>query len=351
MPHRDELVLTLLSTTRQLLLNRISTNEIQVNRLNGTSFQEHVLDAMGSAAIGTAFEGKVSGTGKHAFPDIIVDSTYGVEVKMTEGDKWTSLGNSVLESSKVSGLETIFMFFGKLGGTPDILFRHYHECLSEVGVTHYPRYKIDMRLSFGASIFDKMGVPYDILSNSGNVVKQVKAYYREQLREGESLWWIDSDSDSDTGSVHSPIIKRFDSLASIHKERFLLDCFILFPEILGSSQTKFERPAAYLFAEFGVISPNLRDKFTAGGQKNIPTKRIILSVPQIFRKLYDKAREIETQIEEMNSAKLREYWELEDLPLDRVAFWKTLLDRKAHNKCLGGLQPSEVFELGLRRSS
>lgn len=52
-----------------------------------------------------------------------------------------------METNRVAELHHIYMLFGKLGGSRDIRYRRYEECLSSIGVTHSPRYKIDMTLS------------------------------------------------------------------------------------------------------------------------------------------------------------------------------------------------------------
>src|SRR3989344_7847026 len=152
---------SLLEKTRVLCLEKIKKTPTQ--KMDGVSFEFFVFEQMCLAAKDTKFEGSIAQTGKQTFPDIIANKYYGIEVKVTAEDKWVSTGNSVMEGTRVDDVDHIYMFFGKLAGISDIKYRRYQDCLSDVGVTHSPRYKIDMSLPQGNSIFDKLGIKYDIL--------------------------------------------------------------------------------------------------------------------------------------------------------------------------------------------
>jgi len=52
----------------------------------------------------------------HRFPDVIINTPYGnwgIEVKSSKSKNWETLGGSINESTKVSGLNEIFILFGK----------------------------------------------------------------------------------------------------------------------------------------------------------------------------------------------------------------------------------------------
>src|SRR5687768_1542791 len=114
---------------------------------------------------------------------------------MTSGDKRVSSGYSILETTRVQDVEYMYLFFGKFGGDIDIKYRPYQDYLYDIGVTHSPRYKINMDLTEGNSIFDKMRIPYEVLRKENSPIKKIKEYYRKQLEEGEELWWIDPQID------------------------------------------------------------------------------------------------------------------------------------------------------------
>lgn len=54
----------------------------------------------------------------HTFPDIVAERYFGVEVKSTKHNHWTSTGSSIVESTRSEWVDNIYMLFGKLGGNP-----------------------------------------------------------------------------------------------------------------------------------------------------------------------------------------------------------------------------------------
>ncbi len=329
--------LILLEATKDQLLRFLRKNK---KAISFTSFETHVYEFMTKTAEGTSFQGKIEQTGINAFPDIIANRFFGVEVKHTSKNHWTSTGNSVLETSRIEDVERIYMFFGKFGGAIDIKYRLYQECLHEVSVTHSPRYRINMDLGQGKSIFDKIGVDYDTLRKEKNPIQTIKNYYRSLLKAGEELWWIDQDSDD--RSV-SPIIKPFRNLEKVERENFIADCFILFPEMFGNSQTKFERAAAYLIAEYNAVSASLRDTFTAGGQVEVQVGKRKLKVPQIYFNLMLNTDSIKRRINELEKDTLAYYWRIDRVPTDRISAWKKMIDSITEPR---SVKPSEVFDKG-----
>src|SRR3990172_1857484 len=170
---REKDFLSLLEKSRKLLVGAIVKTAP-----SALDFEALVHEKMSASASGTDFEGSIERAGPHAFPDIIAKKFFGVEVKTTTQDHWVSTGNSVMESLRVESVKRIYIMFGKFGGKPDIKYRLYQECLPEVSVTHSPRYKIDMELPEGESIFDKMGTPYDELREVKNdTIGKIKSYY------------------------------------------------------------------------------------------------------------------------------------------------------------------------------
>lgn len=305
------------------------------------TFETLVYEQMSEAARKTTFDGKVVQTGDYAFPDIIANKFFGVEVKYTTQDHWQSTGNSVLESNRIDGVERIFMFFGKFGGTVDIKYRLYQECLIEVSVTHSPRYRIDMNLSIGQTIFDKIGVSYNTLRHQKSPIETIKDYYRKQLKDGEELWWIDQDSESKSVS---PIIRPFRNLTEEEQTSFIVKCFILFPEMFSNSQTKFERAAAYLIAEHNAISPNLRDIFTAGGKVELSVNRKKVLIPQIYANLKLNLKRIKQQLKTIDRKTLQHYWKLKQIDSDRFTLWAALIDKAAGSKSTT-IKPSMLFKI------
>lgn len=332
--------LSLLLKTRMSTLTSIRES---AETIDPDLFEETVHREMIKNAKGTYFDGKVKRTGDYAFPDIVASGYFGVEVKMTAKDQWKSTGNSVLETTRIEEVERIYIFFGKFGGVMDIKFRLYQECLSDVSVTHSPRYRIDMEIDKGKSIFEKMGVEYDVLRNDPNPIKVIKEYYRKLLKEGEELWWIDQETSEKTVS---PIIRQFRLLTKQEKDNFVIEAMILFPEVFSDKQTKYERVAAYLISEYNTVSANLRDPFTAGGRVKIKIKGKAIAVPKIYKRLFSSAKSIRNRIEELDPEKIKYYWRVAKVKRDRLAQWGALLNAKASLK-QRALSAFDVYKAGL----
>ena len=161
-PNRSEFDSLLSRTTEELNLHgQNPTKEIQ--KLLGRNLEPYVKDLMSELAVGTPFEDSIELIGGQKFPDIIAKKFYGIEVKTTTQNHWKTTGNSVLESTRVDNIERIFMLFAKLASPIEFRCRPYEEVLSEVVVTHSPRYLIDMNLEEGKTIFDKINMPYNTL--------------------------------------------------------------------------------------------------------------------------------------------------------------------------------------------
>ena len=95
----------------------------------------------------------------NAFPDIKVGN-FGVEVKYTGRDKWTSPGNSIFEGVGDRDVDKIYVIFGKTGGTSEVRWSRYEDCISDVRVVRAPSFAIDMEGS--SKLFDKIAMHYAI---------------------------------------------------------------------------------------------------------------------------------------------------------------------------------------------
>lgn len=296
-----------LEISRRSVVNRLRYSTEDVSRMTGDVFERLVYEEMCIQAAGTIFENQLVHTADREFPDIIAAGFYGIEVKATKKDAWTSIGNSVLESSRISTVERIYILFGKLGGVPDVMCRKYEDCLRGIAVTHYPRYQIDMKLADGQSIFDHMNISYDTMRTDRNPVKHVRNYYKSQMSEGDALWWIDDGDDS--VPQLSPVIRNYASLDSKTRDGIKADLFILYPEILSNSSSKYRNIPAYLASRYGVVCPNVRDIFTAGGQVTMRDDTGgDFKVPQIVAELVRLAPLIERKLSNQSRAELMNSW-------------------------------------------
>jgi hypothetical protein len=116
--------------------------------------------------------------------------------------------------------------------------------------------------------------------------------------------------------------------------------------MFGNSNTKFERAAAYLIAEYNAVSANLRDLFTAGGKVKLKIGGKNVIVPQLADRLCFRAKAIKKKITEMDAEKLIFYWRVKKLEKNRLNQWKKLLDKK-FALVKSGVKASAVFDDGL----
>src|SRR5574344_1028521 len=241
--------------------------------------EEDVCCALKICAKGTKFENTIDLFSGVSFPYIIAHNLYGVEVKSTEKNHWISTGSSILESTRDVNVQRIYMTFGKLGKPVEFKSKPYEKCLSEIAVTHYPRYLIDMNLREGETIFDKIGIPYDDFRKLPNQIKPISDYYKNQLRPGQTLWWSSNYEESST-----PIsIRLFSSLDTDEKTYLKVLLTIYFPSLLSNKQNKYDEPSLWLMKTQGVLSTHIRDEFSAGGKVSLPTTMgIKVEMPAVF---------------------------------------------------------------------
>ena len=57
-------------------------------------------------------------------PDVLA-IPFGVEVKFTKSDSWSSVANSIREKQRAEGVEYVYLMFGKGGGEPAVKWKPY----------------------------------------------------------------------------------------------------------------------------------------------------------------------------------------------------------------------------------
>lgn len=259
----DELFADLMNKTEKILNQQAAIHVQRYRNLTPSALEGVSHQTIQSACQNTPFNPEnvilVSG---HKFPDIVADGFYGVEVKSTNKDHWTSTGSSIVESTRIESVENIYMLFGKLGGNPpEFRCRPYQDVMYDIAVTHSPRYLIDMTLKKGETIFDKIGYPYDKLRTSNDAIERVKQYYKKQAKQqgGRMPWWID---ESETEPI-SMNIRLWSTLSLIDRDTLKAQMLVLFPEVVNSD---YSNAAMWLASAKGIVNPSFRDLFTAGGR-------------------------------------------------------------------------------------
>lgn len=247
----------------------------------------------------------------HTFPDIMTSNIYGVEVKSTNKDKWTSTGSSIVESTRSKYVERIYMLFGCLGSNPPAFrCRPYQECLSNIAVTHSPRYLIDMTLGKDDNIFCKMHTDYDTFRQmeEDEKISQVRQYYIEKAKTEQKVempWWM--------GKTTSVNLSFFNDLSTDIKENLTARTYILFPSIFSkNSSTGYKDIAMWLCNHYSLLCYNMRDSFSAGGKMTMLNgKRLERPYPQIVKRLLEYRYLIYSLLAHPDSdllTDIKEYW-------------------------------------------
>lgn len=315
----------------------------------GNKMEEVALAALQEVAPQTPFRKEeikiVSGA---RFPDIQAECYYGVEVKTTKRNAWTSLGSSIVESTRIKDVSMIYLLFAKMGGEAvEFRCRPYEDCLFNISLTHQPRYQIDMDLeaTHKKNIFQKMQMDYNTfrLLEEKEKIAKVKQYFRSVSNpEHEMQWWIGEES-----SI--PMTVRFlNDLSVDEKKEFTAEMFVLFPELFSNSQTKFQRAALWLCTRHSLICSNIRDFFTAGGKvMHLGGTEFSAGVPQIVRKLYNSRNLVRAMLRHPDDglvSDISEMWASECAPQDYEEHWlATIQDVFDHSEALKGIDVGWVM--------
>lgn len=289
----------------------------------------------------------------HHFPDLdifINNKKYGIELKSRNTLTWTTNGNSIFESITDEGYENIYLLFGALdkkNNSFQVKYEQYWKVLSDIKVTHSPRFFIDMNLPEEERIF-----------TSNREYTQLREYTKEQknqfvsnkLRQktNESQWYLPSEE------TIEPIL--FSTLNDCEKNRIIAISFILFAHDLlrtDSSQNPhayYDNITAYIFSQYYCYSSSFRDLFSAGGRYHFKEQ----DYPKSFGQLTKYFLEIKHILSKENES-LREkcylHWQqyIPDVSImqkDLLSLYYIYLDRIGeiyHSKVLGTKKLSELI--------
>lgn len=282
--------------------------------------------------------------GGHAFPDIVIEFStgekYGIEVKSSSSassKSWKINGNSVLGSTKEDVIDT-YIVFGKTAiGNQAFRYKRYEEAVANVAVTHSPRYAIDMDISPEETFFSKSGLTYKQISENEDPIGLITSYFKSQ---GQRAWWLTESTPA--------AIRMFADLSTREQSELLGYCFAHFPEVFSNSPQKFQRSAMWLVTDKSVVSPSLRDSFTAGGRVDITLYRATYeNLPQIFNNLRTYRSAFINALEDASVDELREDWNypgtLQGTVSSKLAVWISVASSKFTSKCVNGYDKSKLL--------
>lgn len=285
------------------------------------------------------------------FPDIVAERFYGVEVKSTKENHWTSTGSSIVESTRDKNVDNIYMLFGKLGGNPaEFKCRPYEDCLSEIAVTHSPRYLINMELSNDQTIFSKMKTSYDTLRTSPDSIERVRTYYRQKAKAAhrkEMPWWLGQQTD-EAVKMNVRLWNDREYKGTYVEENRMLKAkmLILFPEILKSD---YRNVALWLCTRYSIVLYNARDLFSASGQyTKLNGEKLTYPLPHVIGEILLLASDIKYLLTNYATMKYEiEEYRPELLRANRYNIWlkQVMLDIQQLRTKIGK-ERQRIFELG-----
>lgn len=246
-----------LNEAKEDILNRHKSEEINLRKIDETQFEELFFTTM-QKLIGEKLHVEYK-EGSTIFPDIGCPP-YGVEIKTTKADKWVCLGNSIMEGTRRSGVNHIYIAFLKKGGEPDIRVAPYDDSISDIKVTHSPRYEVNMNISKDHTIFSKLEISYEQFRDDQEKIQKLRHYYQSN---GIESWWLDAETGETSTGME---LKLFGQLPTAQKTNLKVELFALFPEIL---KKQYGQAATYLIFKYGIFNSSFRDMVSAGGQEGI----------------------------------------------------------------------------------
>lgn len=266
--------------------------------MNDRDFEKEVFSQLKGilSAEGLSLDGLKYKEDSTVFPDIGYEN-FGLEVKTTKADSWTCLGNSIMEGTRREEVDQIYLIFLKRGGTPEVRFKRYDDCISDIKITHSPRYEINMDVEADETVFSIMGTDYNHFRDDPEKIKNLRDFYK---RKGVKSWWLDEGSGE---SVTEMELYAFGGLPQERKHEIMIELFCYFPEILGSD---YDAAATYLVSK-GIYNKSFRDEVSASGQIDLRIDDTPHRASRVFKFIFENLGEIKDYLEE-NTEKILAYW-------------------------------------------
>lgn len=338
MNHEDHLVSSLLDTSLTYMNDRAEGQKEYYGKLKPNEVEELAFNSLVEVAPSVGFpKERIELISGHIFPDILLHSTrYGVEIKSTLKDSWTSTGSSIIESTRDADTERIYMLFAKLGGIPQFRCKPYQQCLSNIAVTHAPRYLIDMNLTEKENIFSLMHTNYDdfrLLPESSKIA-QVRQYYKKKAKakgKYEMPWWMEG-----TTNVN---LSFYNDMDPEEKREIEAQAFILFPSLFNISkdrQNKYKSLALWLCSNHSLLCTNMRDLFTAGGSyKYLNGEKLKTPYPHIVGDLLNLLPRIKRNIEHPSfqlMQNIEDFWDFIYDKKNLYSSWVAMIEHKFNSQ-------------------
>ena len=317
-------------------LNQISTSKLFLHQ--GIAFESLLVNMLETAVKQQKLTNviEIELVSGQRFPDVVIHTKcakLGIEIKTSRSNGWSTLGGSIFESTRVKDVDCIYLFFANFSDKRNVEFRFkpIEDCISDVVITHKPRYAID--LDTEQTFFQKSDVSYQTLQQAKNPFAMIRGYMKNKAGKNAELWWVSDDSNDhfDVKQLGPQSIRNFSSLTKVEKDQQIDELYALFPEILSTRTQKYEQLALYLVAKKGIVYTSLRDAFSAGGKFIFNG----IEIPKYFKIITDPIRlnRIYQSLTNLHPDLLEEYWEITGQE-NRTEIWlqKVSLQIKTNDK-------------------
>lgn len=301
-----------------------------------SKFEARVRELLPALAAGKGIEVDLS-PHPQIFPDIVLDE-FGIEVKVVHTDAWRSIANSVFEGTRDPHVKHIYILFGKMGGTPEVRWGSYEDCVMHVRTSHVPRFEVEIGAK--QSLFAKFGISYKQFCalSPHDKMEHIRRYARGRLKEGDRLWWLEDKPEREQEHSLPLEVRLYMNLEQDEKRRLRAEAALLCPWIVKPSRSKkkYEDAAIYLLTYHGVLCPQARDLFSAGSVAL--RSDAVRGGIYIARALRDIESEMKLATQTLEDALFVEYWGTAVPREDRIKEWLKRADAYAK-----GWQPSKVL--------
>lgn len=294
------------------------------------TFELDVSQAVSSSARELNLPWDIQYISGHKFPDIVArineKQAFGIEVKTlsTKSSSWKVMGGSIMESTRIPDVSRIQVFCAKQNPF-EIKYRPFEDCVSNVAVTHSPRYMLDMELKNQDSLFNKIQKPYDDIRQMQNPFDAFKSYLveskktaKESESEEESLWWYSpnvqevSSQDIEEQMFAEDLINSkihfWSELTTKEKDHYKAEMLIKSPKVIVGD---YNNACKWLLKVKGIINPSFRDTFSAGGQEVV----LGVKVPKVISNINKWQSEIVNVLNNCES------------PKDSYEHWKSQIEQ------------------------
>ena len=296
---------------------------------NSTDFQEAVRSL--SVVYFPEFNVEEDPT-KQQFPDVPIGQ-FGIEAKFTKANSWRCVGNSIFEGTRNEDVETIYIAYCKMGGTPEVRFRLYDDAICHVRTSHVPRFEVSMEQE-ARSLFSELGISYHSFSLLPDEEKMphIRKYARSRLSDGEHLWWLEDDPDNIERSM--PLQARLYVALEQQEQRILrAEAALLCPQILSHSRDKkkYWDVALFMLSYHGVAAHQARDLYSAGSAANdgICPGDPSLNGNYVACSLFFIQNEMRNAALYLPDELFLEYWHESCPPSERISRWLQKADEFA----------------------